>query len=514
MRAGGARPRMPAPRGPRPRSRTRRNSGLSLRARMWCTGRGARVRAAPRLILHAGFQCCGAATGARRCRRLGMKCTPCHTCHHAGEARRARRCHSPRILGDLPTAGRGRPGRRDLHAGWRGSRLHLEFRGGAHQGVPGGGDRRAAFLALLPFGGRGRGKAGAAARDRGAGRPGGRSRVAGAEGRRPLLGRGDHYGQAGFRGGGDRVRQGDPRLDRSQGNAGRAASERTDVPAPGREHPGLRHFHARPRRAGRQLERRCGAHPGVPRPRDMGEHFSTFYPPDDVAQGKPQWALEIAEREGRHEDEGWRVRKDGTRFWANSVISPMRDSQGGLIGYAKVTRDLTQRRRADQALAQTNQELERFSYSVSHDLRAPLRAINGYAQALWEDHAARLDDEGKRLLAVIRDSAKLGGQLIDGLLSFSRLGRQALARAPVDVTALAESVVAELRQTQGSVAVEVVLSPLPPASGDAALLRHVLVNLIDNAFKFSAKRAHPKVEIGAEQHGSEVAYYVKDNGVG
>src|SRR5881409_4155124 len=89
----------------------------------------------------------------------------------------------------------------------------------------------------------------------------------------------------------------------------------------------------------------------------------------------------------------------------------MRDSQGGLIGYAKVTRDLTQRRRADQALAQTNQELERFSYSVSHDLRAPLRAINGYAQALWEDHAARLDDEGKRLLAVIRDSAKLGGQL-------------------------------------------------------------------------------------------------------
>src|SRR5256886_1985153 len=246
----------------------------------------------------------------------------------------------------------------------------------------------------------------------------------------------------------------------------------------------------------------------------MGEHFSTFYPPDDVAQGKPQWALEIAEREGRHEDEGWRVRKDGTRFWANSVISPMRDSQGGLIGYAKGTRDLTKRPRADQASPQPNQELERFSYSVSHDLRAPLRAINGYAQALWEEHAARLDDEGKRLLAVIRDSAKLGGELIDGLLSFSRLGRQALARAPVDVTALAESVVAELRQTQGSVAVEVVLSPLPPTSGDAALLRHVLVNLIGNAFKFSAKRAHPKVDIGAEPHGSEVAYYVKDNGVG
>src|SRR5256886_8173072 len=189
----------------------------------------------------------------------------------------------------------------------------------------------------------------------------------------------------------------------------------------------------------------------------MGEHFSTFYPPDDVAQGKPQWALEIAEREGRHEDEGWRVRKDGTRFWANTVISPMRDSQGGLIGYAKVTRDLTQRRRVEQALTQSNQELERFSYSVSHDLRAPLRAINGYAQALFEDHAARLDDEGKRLLTVIRDSAKLGGELIDGLLNFSRVGRQALARAPVEVTALAASGVAQLRHTPGPVLAEELL---------------------------------------------------------
>ncbi len=246
----------------------------------------------------------------------------------------------------------------------------------------------------------------------------------------------------------------------------------------------------------------------------LGEHLSTFYPLDDVEQGKPQWALEIAEREGRHEDEGWRVRKDGSRFWANTVISPMRDPRGGLIGYAKVTRDLTQRRRAEQALAQSNQELERFSYSVSHDLRAPLRAINGYALALFEDHAARLDDEGKRLLAVIRDSAKLGGQLIDGLLNFSRVGRQALARAPVDLTALAEGVVSELRQTRGPVAVDVVLTPLPPASGAGALLRNVLVDLIGNAFKFSAKRAHPMIEIGAQRDGAEVAYYVKDNGVG
>ena len=246
----------------------------------------------------------------------------------------------------------------------------------------------------------------------------------------------------------------------------------------------------------------------------LGEHFSKFYPPEDVAQGKPQWELEIAEREGRHEDEGWRVRKDGTRFWANAVINAMRDAHGGLVGFAKVTRDLTQRRRVEQALGQSNQELERFSYSVSHDLRAPLRAINGFAQALAEGHAAQLDEEGKRLLTVIRDSAKLGGQLIDALLNFSRVGRQALARAPVDLRALAENVVSELRQTQSPVVVEVVLTPLPPTSGDGALLRNVLINLIGNAFKFSANRAHPKVEIGAQQDGADVTYYVKDNGVG
>jgi len=246
----------------------------------------------------------------------------------------------------------------------------------------------------------------------------------------------------------------------------------------------------------------------------IGRDFSTFYPPEDTAQGKPRWELEMAERDGRHEDEGWRVRKDGTRFWANAVISAMRDSHGSLIGYAKVTRDLTDRRRVEQALAQSNQELERFSYSVSHDLRAPLRAINGFAQALVDGHAAQLDEEGMRLLTVIRDSAKLGGQLIDALLNFSRVGRQALARTPVDLTALVESVVSELRQTHGPVAVEAVLTPLPPVSGDAALLRNVLINLIGNAFKFSAKRAHPTVEIGAQQNGSEMVYYVKDNGVG
>ncbi len=246
----------------------------------------------------------------------------------------------------------------------------------------------------------------------------------------------------------------------------------------------------------------------------LGQHFSVFYPPEDVAQGKPQAELETVDRDGRVEDEGWRVRKDGSRFWADVVITAIRDPQGTLLGYGKVTRDLTEQRKAAERLSQSNAELERFSYSVSHDLRAPLRAINGYAQAVLEDYGPALDAEGRRLLGIIRDSAKLGGELIDALLNFSRLGRQAISVEAIDLTELVRSVVAELQKANTGAVVEVTIDPLPPTRGDRTLLRQVLANLIGNAFKFTRSRPHPRVEIGARREGRATVYYVKDNGVG
>jgi PAS domain S-box-containing protein len=246
----------------------------------------------------------------------------------------------------------------------------------------------------------------------------------------------------------------------------------------------------------------------------LGQHFSVFYTPEDVAAGKPQQHLDAAAREGRVEDEGWRVRKDGNRFWADAIITAIRDPAGTLIAYGKVTRDLTVRRRIEEQLAQSNSELERFSYSVSHDLRAPLRAINGYAQAVLEDYAAALDAEGKRFLGIIRDSAKRGGELIDALLNFSRLGRQPLAVEPVDLTELARGVVDELRKATAPTGVDAIVDPLPPARGDRTLLRQVLANLIGNAFKFTRGRPHPQVEVGARREGQAVVYFVRDNGVG
>jgi len=246
----------------------------------------------------------------------------------------------------------------------------------------------------------------------------------------------------------------------------------------------------------------------------LGQHVAVFYTPEDVALGKPQAQLEAAAREGRVEDEGWRLRKDGNRFWADTVITAMRDPTGALIGFGKVTRDLTRRRRIEEQLAQSNAELERFSYSVSHDLRAPLRAINGYAQAVLEDYAAALDAEGQRFLGIIRDSAKRGGELIDALLNFSRLGRQTLSMEPVDLTELARAVVDELRRSADVEGIDVIVDPLQPTKGDRTLLRQVLANLIGNAFKFSRGRPHPQIEIGARREGQAVVYFVRDNGVG
>ena len=163
-------------------------------------------------------------------------------------------------------------------------------------------------------------------------------------------------------------------------------------------------------------------------------------------------------------------------------------------------------------LKAVNRELESFSYSVSHDLRAPLRAVDGYALMLAEDYGARLDDEGRRLLGVVRQSAAHMGRLIDDLLHFSQVGRKALALAPVDMRSRAGEVVAELAQAYPKARID--LGTLPAAAGDRALLRHVWMNLIGNGLKYSARNDSPRVEISGHVEGNESVYRVQDNGAG
>ncbi|MFT4982452.1 MAG: signal transduction histidine kinase [Bacteroidia bacterium] len=165
-------------------------------------------------------------------------------------------------------------------------------------------------------------------------------------------------------------------------------------------------------------------------------------------------------------------------------------------------------------LAIVNEELESFSYSVSHDLRAPLRAVNGFAEILEEDYSDKLDDEGRETIRVIKDNARHMGRLIDDLLQFSRLGRQKINKVEVNMNRLAEVALKNLEASFDMKDYTVDLKNLPAVKGDADLLLQVLVNLFSNSFKYSSKNEVPKIEIGAKKTASKTTYYVKDNGVG
>jgi two-component system sensor kinase len=158
--------------------------------------------------------------------------------------------------------------------------------------------------------------------------------------------------------------------------------------------------------------------------------------------------------------------------------------------------------------------MEAFSHSVSHDLRAPLRAIDGFSTMLLSSQKGRLGAEGERLLDVIRANTKRMAQLIDDLLSFSRAGRHEITLARVDLEGVVKGVWAELLAQDPSPPAELRLQPLPTAQGDPALLRQVFLNLLSNALKFSSRRERRIVEVGFAGAGSEAAYFVRDNGAG
>jgi PAS domain S-box-containing protein len=166
-------------------------------------------------------------------------------------------------------------------------------------------------------------------------------------------------------------------------------------------------------------------------------------------------------------------------------------------------------------LEAANKELEAFSYSVSHDLRAPLRTVDGFSQALLEDFGPQLPEEGQRQVRTIREGAQRMGALIDDLLAFSRLGRQSLDQAvAVDMDSLVHAALEELAPERAGRALEIRAAPLPPGQGDAALLRQVWVNLLSNALKYSRKRDPAVVEIGSLSNGGATEYFVRDNGTG
>jgi PAS domain S-box-containing protein len=388
----------------------------------------------------------------------------------------------------------------------------------------------------------------------------------------------------------------------------------------------------------------------------VGKHFSCFYPPEDVAKGKPEHQLKIAAAEDRMEDEGWRVRKDGSRFWASAVITALRDQTGSLCGFGKVTRDITEHKLAEElqraseerfravaetasdaivsadirgnityfnrsaelifgysaaevlgkpltllmperfhdahrrglerflstgeprvigkrvemagrrkdgsefplelalaswrasggifftgmicditerklgegALAQqaveltrsnielaaANKELDAFSYSVSHDLRAPLRQIDGFSRILVEEFGPQLDSQARHCLERIQHGVQKMGHLVDDLLNLGRVGRKTLIRCRTPLNALIQEVLAELKSEIEGRQIEWQIGDLPVVDCDPGLMKQVIFNLLSNAVKFTRHQEGAVIQIDQMMVEGQPAIFVRDNGVG
>jgi PAS domain S-box-containing protein len=299
----------------------------------------------------------------------------------------------------------------------------------------------------------------------------------------------------------------------------------------------------------------------------IGRHFSLFYPAQDLVQGKPLWELAQAAKEGSVRDEGWRVRKDGTQFWAYTVITAILDDDGALTGFSKITRDMTAHREYQQRLADLNNDLERrvdlrtrelaevnrdlaeknrenetFVYSVSHDLRSPLVNLQGFSAELeltcWEicetlrvdDVPAAVRERTTALIApgmtepvhFIRTAVTRLSAIIDALLRLSRAGRIEYQIREVDLNQVVRRIVDAMRISLSERGAEIIIQSLPSIRGDVTAVEQVFANLIGNAVNYLSPSRPGIIEVGVleespsnDNHDSRLrTCFVRDNGLG
>jgi PAS domain S-box-containing protein len=257
-----------------------------------------------------------------------------------------------------------------------------------------------------------------------------------------------------------------------------------------------------------------------------------FFFPEDQAFIRDEFAPRVL-RDGHGETElRFRHFKTGEAIWMIYNAFVVRGAHGEPIALATVSRNITERKRAEQQIRQLNTDLERrvaertkqleaanheleaFSYSVSHDLRAPLRAVSGFSQIVLEDYGSLLPEAGKQSLQTICDGAQRMGMLIDDLLAFARLSRLPLTRQAIDVARQVQDCLHELEPERNGRAIDVRIADLPPCQGDPALLKQVWLNLLSNALKYSKNRELAVIEVGCTAQESQLVYFVRDNGTG
>jgi PAS domain S-box-containing protein len=258
----------------------------------------------------------------------------------------------------------------------------------------------------------------------------------------------------------------------------------------------------------------------------IGKHFSIFYPEQDRAAGKPDAGLARAEREGRYEDEGWRIRKDGTRFWADVVITALRDHNGDLVGFAKVTRDLTERRMAEQEklavarrLAQAEQASEMkaaFLAAMSHELRTPLNAIGGFTDLLLAGIGGEVTPKQRQYLERVRGSQQHLLAIINDILNYGRIeaGQLVYEIRTLPLEPVVDAVLAMIEPKARSKGIRLERASLAGVNvaGDEQKIEQILINLLSNAVKFT--KPGGRIDISAEQRGECIELHVHDTGIG
>jgi PAS domain S-box-containing protein len=259
----------------------------------------------------------------------------------------------------------------------------------------------------------------------------------------------------------------------------------------------------------------------------IGKHFSIFYPEQVKRAGKPEWELEVATDVGRVEDEGWRIRKDGTRFWANVVITALRDDSGTLVGFAKITRDLTERMESQQRAIDDARRLaeveglsrakSQFLASMSHELRTPLNAIGGYAELIEMGLGGSVTEQQREYLTRIRGSQQHLLRIINDLLNYSRIesGKLTYEQEEVSLRAVIEAVTTMVTPQATGKRVTIDTPPSRDeviAIADRLKVEQIVLNLVTNAVKFTPQSG--RVTVMCQNDGERVLLRVTDTGPG
>ncbi|MFL5741885.1 MAG: PAS domain S-box protein [Flavisolibacter sp.] len=267
----------------------------------------------------------------------------------------------------------------------------------------------------------------------------------------------------------------------------------------------------------------------------IGKYFSIFYTEEDIRNGKPPYELKVARKEGKYEEEGWRVRKDGSLFWANVVITAIYNKERALIGFAKVTRDLTERKESEKALKDSyqsyrrlaielkatneqlmhaNEELEQFTSIVSHDLQEPVRTIKSFLQLIQIKLSASQDEDLKNYIQKAVNSSNRMKELILNLLHYSQLGKDELSTEDVNVQDLFQEAISNLKGSIEAGNAQIIIeNELEYIRGNRVQLVQLIQNLLSNALKFTHNN-EPKINIRCTKENGEVIFSISDNGIG